>query len=406
MSNSLLVEPLLTARQAGLRRRGAGRRLALLGLWSLTASVSVGALSSAFDRYDLVAVLVQALAVLAALGFWAGVVLPPQRADRGNGWPRPLAAAGLTISLLWPVVTSAPYPGNTLYWVSAHLIALGAVLAHGHLRQSDVRATLRVLMLVSLLSLAGPRAFSYDVRVVLPLPGRLTGALGHPNVTGPAAGLLLLLTPPRLRWRVVLDLALATLVLLLTLSYTALVALTVAAALLRVRSQQVRRPIVPLGVILMAAPWLLVRFAPGIIGPELFTGRGAIWEWALKVHKESWQGLGIGLFGQLRGSVLPIKWFHAHNQFVMDWITGGWVLALATSAVVLGLGLGARAATDRRALSCWLVLVLTSFTEVPFFLDFPGARVYLVVVLAALCLPGSGVPEPRGGADANPAVLP
>jgi hypothetical protein len=370
-----------------------GAQLETAGIGIFTLSIALSGLATAFGVDASVASAVQFLAAIAALCLTAGALLA-RNLDRGiepRRWQR-IAAGAVAVNWLTQVAINHTYPGSSLQWTAAHLIVITIVLGADRITLETARACLRILMIISLVGmLAGISAYSFDERTVLPFPGRLTGALGQPNVTAPAAGILLLLALAKRRF-VWLDRCLAVFVLAATFSYGALIALIAGfVVLLSYKARRIGLIALSGGLALILAPYVVVSFMPTLVDPGLFTGRGAIWLWCHEMDYNHWVGLGVHFFNDYRISQ-HIKWFHAHNQFIMDLITGGWLAAASTIVFVLALGAAALRNRSTWRLAIWVLMVVVSTTEVPFYFDYAGSRPFLAGVLAIVVFSPEGIP--------------
>jgi hypothetical protein len=140
----------------------------------------------------------------------------------------------------------------------------------------------------------------------------------------------------------------------------------------------------------VALPWVLATTARTTEDLHRLSLRVLIWRWALAwLQARGYAASGDGLFDSMGplGSN-EIWWYHAHNQALMDLITGGVVRMLAVQAALLAVGVLAwrTARRDVAPLLLWLALVVFSAVEVPFYLRSLDARSLLLVVFLVLLL--------------------
>lgn len=296
-----------------------------------------------------------------------------------SGWL--IASVALHAAVI--VAFDRPFDGSPGVVLLAHALVVGFVVAAPQLGERDVFVVLTAMVVLSLLTpfVLGPAAFSVDERSLLSI-GRLTGVFGHPNLTGMAGALVVVLAWRRPGRRLALVAAVGCLA--LTASLTGLVAAAAGVASLRLGSSTAaRRALTAVVVVTLAAPALVAFLAPEWLTAGLFTGRGAVWLWVAQMDLDRFRGAGTELFDALRGSWFPIGWYHAHNQVLNDIAVGG-VSLLATTALVLGRL--RHLVADRRAFALWIVLGVSCLTETPLHLDYPGSRVLLLGAVVVVLL--------------------
>lgn len=269
-------------------------------------------------------------------------------------------------------------------WIVAHAVLLLFVGLHSAFHRRDVTHCLTVLMISSVVSIVfGANAFLVDPRNLF-FSGRLTGVLGHPNLTGIAAvlGILLCLSNRRLLSALGVS---SIIVLLCSFSITSFVALAVGGVLIYTTNRALRASAALLALTSYFVPLLLVALFARGLNVQLFTGRVAVWEWIASLHFNALFGNGLTLFED-QAARHWIPWVHAHNQLLMDLATGGLILASVTIIIVLALWSRALSAIDPLPLSICAILTVHCFSEVPFFLDSPSGRLVLLVPLVLTIL--------------------
>lgn len=373
------------------------RRLALAGAYLATASMAVDFLTGTTGRFPpLVGIsrqLVAPLVVAACAVSLVAAFTAPDAVRRRSGGAAMLIAGLIVVhGLTWKIAPPRPFDGSLIAWALAHGLLVALVLAGPLLREVDVYRLLVTGAVTSLATLPlGQAALSTDARSVAGLAGRLTGIYGHPNVTGLAAALLVVLA-----WRNAerhLGLVVALVLLALCASITAVAAgVAGIAALYGWRSPRVRPFVSATAFTALLGPIVLVHLVPATLNPTWFTGRVGIWRWSAEVQVDPWFGAGTDLFTRLRGSVFPITWVHAHDQMIMDLLTGGILLATATALLIVALW---ALVPSARAAALWATMVVTACSEVPFDLSYPGARIVLLGAVVAVLL--AREPEPADG---------
>ncbi|MFB9818551.1 hypothetical protein [Arthrobacter ramosus] len=309
---------------------------------------------------------------------WSEGLVPHRRP-----WFVVLALA--TESLLPFVSPDVSYPGQNAQWVLAHVALIAMIFCAQFFSPQFIGGILRAGLMGSLLTLlGGANALSVDERSLFLLDGRLRGVYGHPNITGMVAVIALLLAIGNSRWKKV-DVVLSVAVIASAVSLTSLVAAALGLAAWSLRSLLARRIAWVVGLASLFVPALAVVMLGPRLDPALLTGRAAAWEWVLGLQIPVVSGLGIGLFDSL-GAGKFVQWFHAHNQFIMDFSTGGLPLAGLTLGILAVLGFWAASTRDRRPFVMWFVLILQCFTEVPLWLGYPNGTLLSTSIIILLIL--------------------
>lgn len=305
---------------------------------------------------------------------------------RGAFVPVSLLAFSAVLPFLSPQV---PYPTDNRDWVITHLCLMALLLSVRFISLDFISTILRIGMAASIWTLAGgANALSIDERSLFFLDGRLRGVFGHPNMTGLIAVAAFLLALGNLRWRRT-DLILSLTVIAAAASLTSLVAAVIGLAAWLIRHQAARITVWIVGVISLFVPAVLTVILGSRLDPTLFTGRTAAWQWALSLDSPPLTGMGIGLFEKL-GAGKWVQWYHTHNQVIMDYISGGIPLVLATVILLAVVGYRAAIAVDGRQFVTWCVLILQCATEVPLVLSYPSGAMFSTAVLLILAM---GTPD-------------
>lgn len=364
-------------------------RLGSASLWLLLVSVSLESFSKGTGQYLQPA----AVAATFAVALLILVAIAPRERSRSHAAARRIMMAALAISGAWPWLQNPTHSLGLYSWAIAHLGAMAIVASADQFSKQDARFLLRGGIAVSLIMIAAsPVAFTVDSRVLIDSPGRLSGAFGHPNVTATAAGALMILSFGEKRLAT-LDRLLAGAGLVLSASLTAGIAVAAALCVFRVRSRGKRFAVVAGGLAAFASVAIYSVVLGQRFEPTTATNRGEIWNWSAGAVSQH-DGFGIATFALIREQT-SLEWFHAHNQMLMDLVTGGWVLALASIVLVTSLGITAVEVGTRSGLSVWVLLMLSAAAEVPFFYDYPGYRLILLFVLA-VAVSSQGLVERSG----------
>lgn len=354
-------------------RHPAAARLSTTAIWVLTVSVSIyGALALAGQSVS--GVLPTAVSIVVGLC----LLVLTMRLIEGANVPR----AQLSLMLIVAVSGAMPIfvgvtPGAQIGdWVYAHMTLSALLLVADLVSARTIRSALSFIMVASLLTMfLGSAAFSVDERSVFE-GGRLTGVLGHPNITGVAAALAIvcyIFTAKR--FERVLGVALATVVGIGSVSITSIVALA-AALLVAFFGRRLANLIVVLGLAVFMVPLVIVMTSRSGLDLSLLTGRVEIWAWLAATDINSAVGNGLTFFTDLRSSH-DIVWFHAHNQALMDFTTQG-VPGIILSFLTLAILGFAFARKEPLRLAAWVILVTHATTEIPLFLDHPSGRLMLL----------------------------
>ncbi|MEB0265470.1 hypothetical protein [Cryobacterium sp. 10I5] len=264
-------------------------------------------------------------------------------------------------------------------WLAAHACLFGFCLLWRAFTIDSFYRCLGITMILSLASIAlGQSAFSIDARNVF-VEGRLTGVFGHPNLSGMAAALTIVLAAHRRKVVSVVGIS-AIVVVVGSLSLTSLVSLALGLIVVWTRPvRAVKLVILALVTASYFAPLVLASLSSSEADLHLFTGRVAVWEWVLSQHFDPTIGGGLSAFTSL-SRLGQIPWVHAHNQLLMDVATGGGTLAALTVIWIIVLGRSAVNAESVLPLAVWAMLIIHSITEVPFFVDYPGGRLLLLTL--------------------------
>lgn len=292
----------------------------------------------------------------------------------------------LAVSALIPFFTpDVDFPGDNRNWLITHLVFIAILMSAQFFTLELIATLLRAGLIASVATLlGGAQALAVDERSLFVLDGRLRGVFGHANMTGLVAVATLLLALGATKWRK-FDLALSICVALAAMSLTSLVAACVGLAAWLVRARAARFTVLVIGVFSLFVPMILVLLMGAKLDSQLFTGRSGTWQWALSLDFDRFTGLGTGLFETL-GAGKFVPWFHAHNQVIMDYVTGGWPLAAATILLLASIGAWAASAQDPRQLVMWCVLVLQCLTEVPLILNYPSGGMLSTAIIVVVIL--------------------
>lgn len=350
---------------------GTSRRLAIVGLYAAIGALlldfvaSIGLASAGRGVMILVIVAV-------AANFASAAISDSTRRDARFRQALPVVVLlGVHCATRF-IGAPRTFDGDAATWLAAHVLLISTVLVARNLTVNDLYNALLVTSAISLSTLAlGDAGLSHDARTLPGLSGRLKGIYGHPNVTA-IAGVLLLVTAFRGPKKRTAGVIVGVSTMAATASLTGVLAALVALSALWLGRSKAGRSGLTFALLLgLATPALIARNAD----PALFTGRVHIWNWALELSFDRWNGIGSAVFSDLRGSLFPISWFHAHNQILMDYVTGGRVLVIVTLALILALRMVSR---ESYAFALWSVLAIVSITEIPMTMDYPGARVIIL----------------------------
>ncbi|WP_160318869.1 O-antigen ligase family protein [Arthrobacter sp. ERGS1:01] len=277
----------------------------------------------------------------------------------------------------------ALYEGNTIVWFQSHVIFAVLILFSPYITFEDIY---RIFIFVSLFSiltvLAGAGAFSIDDRTGLFTQGRLRGVLGHPNITGMAGAVLILISVSSQKVRI-FGAIIGSIVVLGSFSFTSIVALLIALVVSRTRYQKMFQWYLLAGLVVLLTPALLVERRSGFLNPDQFTGRTGIWEWAMAQLSVPLEQRGLGFFRLLQEQG-AIPWSHAHNQVIMDLVSGGFLLAATGVLFITSMAFDLNRKHNKFGIMLWLVLVVQALTEIPLFLDYPSGRLLYLVLITAL----------------------
>jgi hypothetical protein len=242
----------------------------------------------------------------------------------------------------------------------------------------------------SLLSiLFGEKAWSEDGRLeFLKLPGRLSGLFGQPNVTALCAAFTIFCILKNTTKYSALHFIIGIITLILTASLTVLFGILFAILIVLVYNfvGQKLAFILSLSILVFSIvyPFTIRGYEVNFLTTNKFTGRVAIWEWTKKLIFTPGFEPNIDLFNTHFASLSShIPWFHAHNQFLMNWATGGQMMALAGVSLPLSLILIAFSRSKGSSTSAMvLIILLVNLTfEVPLFLDKLDSRALLLILV-------------------------
>lgn len=364
--------------------------IARLALYVAVLGMSASTILGFLQRSSLQSVATSGSAIIVLLLLFGATFLSVVEGERpGRGLAGPLVI--VLLSGLLPIVQ---------YLLNGHSIEISWLIAHAvlflfiFLRPAyDLQILFRCLVLVMILSIGtmflGQAAFSLDERNVF-ASGRLTGVLGHPNLSGMAAAIAIVVAIHLGRARS-LQMALSLVVLVGSLSLTSMVCLAVGLALIATApSRQWRNLVIFGGVAAYLAPATWVFAGMNSLSSDLFTGRVAVWEWVANQPFNRAIGEGLNVFTS-HSAIGAIPWVHAHNQFLMDLASGGIVLAALTVSLFVALGKRANVSGNLLALAIWGMLLVQSITEVPLFADYFGGRLILTLVAILLITAGAQV---------------
>ena len=252
---------------------------------------------------------------------------------------------------------------------------------------------LKFTLSYSLISaLLGNVAFSPDSRLInFGFTGRLLGFFGHPNVTAFAAILLLLLCF-KLRLHFVW-IILSAAILFLTASFTGLLAIgigCVVAILARILPGKIT---IIIGLCIVAAipvtPFLTNNNVHTLSDLRVFSYRVEIWRWCFQqLHLSGFHSIPNIFASNLQSQ--SIFWTHAHNQALMDLLTGGIYKSFLTLLLLFSFlyacikknsGVG-----SSFSLIMWSTLAVSSISEVPLYMDKIDARALLLSIFLVCIL--------------------
>lgn len=381
--------------QSNLARRGlpVPARLARAGLLAVFVAVCIPGFAVAFPRLPSIGALSSGL-FLAGLGLLAASVFTAitERLDRQKQPWIPVVV--VAVSAVIPFVNaSVSFPSDNRNWLVTHLALMSILLSAHFFSFEFIGALLRAGMIASLVTvLGGTSALSVDERSLFLLDGRLRGVFGHANMTGlvAVAAFLLALGSSR-RWKRV-DLVLSICVVAAATSLTSLAAAVLGLTAWFVRERMARLLVLAAGLLSLFIPAILVLNMGSKLDPALFTGRAGAWQWSLSLDFPPFTGLGTGLFDTL-GAGKFVPWFHAHNQVIMDYVTGGWPLLCTTVVLLASVGFWAVGAKEHRQLAMWCVLVLQCATEVPLTFSYPSGSMLSSALILVLVIRGRDVSE-------------
>lgn len=290
-------------------------------------------------------------------------------------WQLILGGAMVAHLVAFAFVAQAQGAGLASAAVLAHVILAAIPFVAGRLTLKTVSDVLVLSMSISLiLAVVMPEAvFSLDARAVISALGRFKGVWGHPNIMGTVAVLGVILHKSSRRPRYALSISCG--VALITLSYGAI--LSGVAALIYWRFARNQTWPVVVAVAGAASIPLMLALSAAVPG-HYFTGRVTIWRTALEVGGADRFGSGLTFYQDRLAADVHIGAYHAHNQILQGYATGGILLACAAVVTLLVMAISAREAIGRTVV---VVITVTAAVEVPLLLDFPGSRMVLLLLV-------------------------
>jgi hypothetical protein len=287
----------------------------------------------------------------------------------------------LVICGILPFLFKGGLGGNPFTWFLSNVTLAAFFVAGKSISRKVLWNLLGALNVGSLLSATfGPLAFSDDSRSLL-FASRLTGILGHPNITAFLA-VCTIVFGHYLGKRITLYTVSALLVAMATFSITSFFALLAGLTII-VLLKTARQRIFAINSALaaMAVPIIGVLVLGWNLNPELFTSRSSIWSWLKAYGAPPPSGFGIAFLNQQQAAG-QVTWVHAHNQLFMSYYTQG-IIGLAVIYLLLILLVRG---TKFNSLSSALLVMLfiEGTTEIPLFLDYPAGRWVSTVVALVL----------------------
>lgn len=241
----------------------------------------------------------------------------------------------------------------------------------------------------------GPNAFTKDFRLSLfGLDTRLVGFFGHPNMTALFSSVFLLLClhlKLSKKWFV-----LNALILVLTFSNTAVFSLI----LLSLAVFITKNASVKLIALSTSSLLLITNYVPFLISSRIqvaddlsfMSNRGAIWSWTVKRLTLNDYKAMPELFSNNFESQ-NIFFIHAHNQFLMDLVQGGFLKALTVQMFVVFFVYmsfySAKFFGNPYLLVYSLILVLNQLTEIPLYLNKIDSRSLFLSLVIVVILNGA-----------------
>lgn len=280
-----------------------------------------------------------------------------------------------------PLIFKGVLVGNPLTWFLSNVTLAAFYICAKFISVKLVWQLLGALNIGSLLTVfLGPLAFSEDTRSVI-FASRLTGVLGHPNVTAYMAVCTIVLGL-YLGKKFTIYMLCAALVTVATFSLTSFLALFAGLIVLVVFKKPRQRLFVSkLALGASSFPLVGVIVLGLNLGPDLFTNRSSIWSWLRSYGTPPPTGYGLGFLNQQQAAG-EVVWVHAHNQLMMNYFTQGIVGLLVVCGLLIFLMNGAE--HNQLSSALFVMLCVECTTEIPLFLDYPSGRwigAVLVLVL-------------------------
>jgi len=287
----------------------------------------------------------------------------------------------LVICGILPFLFKGGLGGNPFTWFLSNVTLAAFFLTGKSISRKVLWNLLGALNVGSLLSATlGPLAFSDDSRSLL-FASRLTGILGHPNITAFLA-VCTIVFGLYLGKRITPYTVSALLVAMATFSITSFFALLAGLAIIvLLKTARQRSFAINSALVAMAVPIIGVLVLGWDLNPELFTSRSSIWSWLKAYGAPPPSGFGIAFLNQQQAAG-QVTWVHAHNQLFMSYYTQG-IIGLAVISLLLILLVRG---TKFNSLSSALLVMLfiEGTTEIPLFLDYPAGRWVSTVVVFVL----------------------
>lgn len=297
--------------------------------------------------------------------------------SREDFWVAPV----LVICAVLPFVFKGELGGNPFTWFVSNLALAAFFVAGKAISKKVIWNLMGALNVGSLMSAAlGPLAFSEDSRSLL-FASRLTGILGHPNITAFLA-VCTIVFGLYLGKKITVYTVSALLVALATFSITSLFALIaglVITGLLKTVKQ--RSFVINSALAAMSFPLIGVIVLGLKLNPELFTSRSSIWAWLKSYGSPPPSGFGLSFLNQQQAAG-QVTWVHAHNQLFMSYYTQG-IIGLAIIAFLLIL-LIRKTKFEPLSSALLVMLFVEGITEIPLFLDYPSGRWISTVMVFVL----------------------
>jgi hypothetical protein len=322
--------------------------------------------------------------VLAVLVSLAVAFFFTRGSTQNFGFEKKILIALVSTSFV-PLLLPATYPGNSLTWIIATIGAACFFFMSRHMSGLTVWHLLGWLNIGSILTIfLGPSAFSEDVRSII-FSARLTGLLGHPNVTGFLAAVTVVYALDKNRLLSLYSLS-AMFVVVVTFSLTSIGCLLIGSLIILLqRSGKRSIPILSkllfwVSTLVAVAPFIGVVLLNLRLTPELLTNRASIWNWLKDNGLPPLEGFGAGFLSTFQSAGV-VPWSHAHNQFFMSYFSHGLLGLFLVSLFIYFLARGVWESSSPPALAFFSMLMIESTTEIPLFLDYPGGKWIATVIV-------------------------